>query len=120
MIRIRDCLFGTVSSIAVAGAAAAADMTRAPALMPMPVTSWAGWYIGIHGGVARHDFSIVADDEGSSLTGSKTGGLIGGHIGYNWQQRSFVYGFEIDGSWADTERIIRSGQFRSEERRVGK
>lgn len=30
-----------------------------------------------------------------------SGGLVGGAVGYNWQQGRVVYGIEGDGSWAD-------------------
>jgi outer membrane immunogenic protein len=109
-MKMRIALLSTVSSLALAGSAAAADIAvKAPAPVVL-ISTWAGWYIGVHGGAARHDFSIIANDEGSSVTGSVTGGVVGGQIGYNWQQRYFVYGLEADASWADLSRTLTSGE----------
>ena len=41
--------------------------------------------------------SVVVADGSYKLSG----GLVGGSVGYNWQQDRFVYGLEGDGSWAD-------------------
>ena len=43
------------------------------------------------------DFRRVTADGRYHLSG----GLVGGAVGYNWQQGRFVYGIEGDGSWAD-------------------
>jgi len=106
---MKKLLLASVSSFALAGMAYGADMTPAPAFkaLPLPPATWAGFYVGIDGGVTRHDgsfndlngfFNLVSNGGGTFAT-SKTGGIVGGHAGYNFQDRSFVYGVEADISW---------------------
>lgn len=97
----RKRYFLTTASFAVlAGAASTASA--------QPV-SWTGAYIGIHGGAIRqqaitHDLDRFADffvgPGPFNVTQSQTGGIAGGHIGYNWQSRRLVYGIEVDGAGA--------------------
>jgi outer membrane immunogenic protein len=81
-------LVGLVGSVA----ANAADLSTRPlykAPPPLPV-NWAGFYLGIYGGV-------------SGTTGANWGvggGLFGGTAGFNWQNGAVVYGIEGDGGWA--------------------
>jgi outer membrane immunogenic protein len=104
-ISLRSLLLAGVSSIAIAGTASAADLAvKAPPPL-IPISTWAGFYIGIHGGAARlnatqHHFN---EDgicfEASTCTFNATGGVGGVQVGYNWQSRYFVYGVEADWSW---------------------
>jgi opacity protein-like surface antigen len=90
---------GVLASIAASvGAASAADLavkapvyTKAPP--PVILSDWAGFYIGINGGGgwANNKFTNFPADNVTS-----TGGLIGGHAGYNWQFGSVVVGMEGD------------------------
>src|SRR5262245_40237415 len=77
--------------------------------VPLSVPIWAGGYFGIQGGIAHHD-AIFNDSDGFFALGfgaitsgrdehEKAGGSVGGLLGYNWQQGSFVYGLEGDWSW---------------------
>lgn len=104
---MKKMLLASVSAFALAGTAFGADMT-APAFKapPPPMANWAGFYLGIDGGVARHDAQF--NDLGGIITGgsdmgskdsSKSGGVFGGYAGYNFQDRSFVYGVEADINW---------------------
>ncbi len=65
---MKKMLLASVSAFALAGTAFGADMT-APAFKapPPPVANWAGFYLGIDGGVARHDAHF--NDLGGFLTG---------------------------------------------------
>jgi outer membrane immunogenic protein len=101
---------GFLLATAATGAAAfapgafAADLpAKAPAPMVVPpAASWAGWYIGVHAGVAWHQAHAVSSYgafEVASPTSNKTGFIGGGQIGYNWQRGNFVFGLEADGSW---------------------
>lgn len=58
---------------------------------------WTGLYAGIHGGggIGSLGSSLLADGDVST-----SGGLLGGHIGYNIQMGAFVAGLEVDGGWA--------------------
>jgi outer membrane immunogenic protein len=87
-----------------AGAAGAADL--AAKAQPVFVPTWAGFYAGINGGVITH-YNTIQDlsnwtDIGymPNVQSKNTGGLFGGHIGYNFQDSNFVYGIEADWDWS--------------------
>jgi outer membrane immunogenic protein len=87
---------------------------------PLPVPIWAGGYLGIQRGIARHDAFFNDGDFFFALSTSlhereKTGGTVGGLLGYNWQQGSFVYGLEGDWSWigARTSQLAALNAFES-------
>jgi len=104
---MKKLLLASVSMLALAGTVYGADMPAAPpaykAPPPPPPASWTGFYIGVDGGVARHDadFNDLAGFLGKSSTKStsKTGSLVGGYAGFNLQDGSFVYGLEADFNW---------------------
>lgn len=89
------------------GTALAADLpaktyTKA---MPQPMAAaydWSGFYIGINGGggggQSCWNFVMAGFDGGCHDT---SGGVAGGHIGYNWQQSNLVVGLELSGDWAN-------------------
>jgi outer membrane immunogenic protein len=103
-------MLGTVSSIALMGAAAAADFrvpTKAPVLPP---ATWAGAYIGLNVGAAWHRWSFNDVDNQLFLpvlsnnvfwSENRAALTIGGQIGYNWQSGNIVYGLESDLNWVD-------------------
>ncbi len=103
-MKIRYYLLASASTMALAGGAQAADLPlkQRPIVVPPAPASWAGWYVGVHGGVITTQTTIRDldnwADEGyiNNNTEKKTGGLAGGHIGYNWQEDAFVYGLEAD------------------------
>lgn len=82
----------------VSGMAQAADVpVKAVALVPA-VPSWAGFYLGIHGGYGWNDddFSRTIV-QGAPQTGFRSHGwVVGGHAGYNWQYGYVVAGLEGD------------------------
>lgn len=102
---MKRILLATVSSLALTGAASAADMRmplKAPPAMAAPL--WAGAYIGLNGGVAWHQLKTNTSDAATgaffdSARVRATGGTFGGQIGYNWQSQNFVYGLEADLNW---------------------
>jgi outer membrane immunogenic protein len=97
------------------GAASAADMAvkGRPVVAPVPVFSWTGFYIGIHGGGAWFDkdwdapltpINIAGGCPGCPRpVGSHTGSswLAGAQAGVNYQTGMWVLGAEVDGSWTD-------------------
>jgi outer membrane immunogenic protein len=104
----------SASALVLAGTAQAADLPYKAPPPPDLAPSWAGFYLGIDGGMTRHEGSfddLSADPNdgaccavagrGLPLTYSvgKTGGIAGGYAGYNWQQSNFVYGVEAGISW---------------------
>jgi outer membrane immunogenic protein len=117
----RAYLLSTASSIALMGAAAAADLrmpVKAP-VVPPPSPTWTGAYIGLNAGVAWHRWRFIDVDNAAGLipnTGLGTlvnnefwsdrqaAFMLGGQIGYNWQSGNIVYGFEGDLNWIDANR----------------
>jgi len=103
---VRTVLWGTTAlfGMVVAGAASAADI---PLKAPPPAVpwSWAGFYIGAHGGYGwkDNDFTrVVANPPPLFIEGVQSkGGLGGGQAGFNWQFGSVVTGLELDFSAAD-------------------
>jgi len=106
------------------GYASAADLpTKAPPLAPAPVIapSWTGFYIGINGGVAWTDPSMAYSDFAPSgylpvsFRASDTSGIIGLHLGYNYQfAPNWVIGIEGDFDWtnlkaAGTQGLVCAG-----------
>ena len=108
---MKKLLLATVSSLALAGMAYGADMQVAykAAPPPPPAPTWTGFYVGIDGGVTRHDAwfndltGFVRFGSFASYNTAKTGGVLGGFAGYNWQDRSFVFGVEADINWIDAK-----------------
>lgn len=101
---MKTILLASVSVIALTYGACAADLpVKAPPPAPV-VWSWAGPYIGIQGGIASHRGEF--DDLDGFFNGqptapvtfkaTKTGGIVGGHLGYNLQSGAIVYGLEGD------------------------
>jgi outer membrane immunogenic protein len=71
--------------------------------LPPAVWSWAGFYIGGHGGYGwkRNDFTQVFQTIPTVLTLGgidSRGWIAGGQAGYNWQFGRWVAGLEMDGS----------------------
>jgi outer membrane immunogenic protein len=69
--------------------------------LPPASWSWAGFYIGAHGGYGwmQNDFAILVVQTPDLIGGiDSRGWVLGGHAGYNWQSGRWVTGFEIDGT----------------------
>jgi outer membrane immunogenic protein len=104
---MKKLLLASVSAFALAGTAFGADLAPLLKAPPPPVANWAGFYVGIDGGVARHDADFndlsglfsTSGNTGTTFSASKTGGVLGGYGGFNFQDRSFVYGLEADINW---------------------
>jgi outer membrane immunogenic protein len=102
--------FGAAVSFAAitmaAASASAADMAvKAPPPAPLPVIyNWSGFYIGANGGWGQShncvDFITLAGTVASGCR-DRSGGVVGGQIGYRWQTNQFVFGLEAQGDWAD-------------------
>jgi outer membrane immunogenic protein len=117
MHRFHCAALATVAVLGFTSVASAADMpVKAPAPIVAPLYNWTGPYIGIAGGYGwGHSgqtdpgipCSVFSDLYLDSLTCAKdgsyavNGGIIGGTLGYNWQQGPWVFGVEGDYSWAD-------------------
>ena len=108
---MKKFLLGTVGLLALgmAAPATAADLaarpyTKAPPPMVAPIYDWTGFYIGGNGGwgQSRNCWDFV--DALACLRDGcreRSGGLVGGQIGYRWQASQWVFGLEAQGDWAD-------------------
>ncbi len=99
-------------ALALSSVAAGAADLQVKAPMSYVTESWSGFYVGASAGVARHqatwnELSTTGDCITDGCSGTfilnKTGAIVGGLAGYNFQHRSFVFGVEVDGSWLDTD-----------------
>jgi outer membrane immunogenic protein len=110
---MKKFLLGTLGLVAMVAPAVAADLpVRAPPPMIPPMFNWSGFYIGGNGGWGRTDdcWDLFAPVGGGALElvgidgcHDRSGGVIGGQIGYRWQLPGshFVWGFEAQGDWAN-------------------
>jgi outer membrane immunogenic protein len=81
---------------------AATPYTKAPLPMVAPIYDWSGFYIGANGGWgSAHNcwdvipFGGVLFNDGCV---NRSGGVIGGQVGYRWQAGRFVFGLEGQGA----------------------
>jgi outer membrane immunogenic protein len=98
---------GLVALVSMAAPASAADMAvKAPPPAPViPIYNWTGFYIGANGGWGEShncwDFVSVAGAIIADGCRDRSGGVVGGQLGYRWQANQFVFGVEAQGDWAD-------------------
>jgi outer membrane immunogenic protein len=104
---MKKLLISAAVAIGLATPALAADMaTKAPPPAPLPMLyNWSGFYIGANGGWGQThncwDFVNAAGTAFADGCRDRSGGLIGGQVGYRWQTSQFVFGLEAQGDWAD-------------------
>jgi outer membrane immunogenic protein len=109
---MKKFLLGTVGLLALGmtAPATAADMaarpyTKAPPPVLAPIYDWTGFYIGGNGGWGQSrncwDFVGVAGTVLADGCRERSGGVVGGQIGYRWQANQWVFGVEAQGDWAD-------------------
>jgi outer membrane immunogenic protein len=70
--------------------------------MSAPAANFAGVYAGLHGGygISRITGTFNDFNDYGGFDFDPKGFLGGAHAGYNAQNGAWVYGFEIDGTWA--------------------
>ena len=104
---MKKFLLGTVGLLALgmAAPASAADLaarpyTKAPPVYVAPIYDWSGFYIGGNGGwgQVRNCVDFLGVTDGCR---ERSGGLVGGQLGYRWQASQWVFGLEAQGDWAD-------------------
>jgi outer membrane immunogenic protein len=116
---MRKHVFGTAAVLlaaAVSGPVFAADLPAAPqayappsAVVPPPIYSWTGCYLGIEGGGAiGQSQHVSAGLPNPATTGlpitnnfNVDGGAFGGTVGCNYQISNIVFGVENDMSWTN-------------------
>jgi outer membrane immunogenic protein len=105
------CAAVAAISVLAAGGAPAADLPsrpapapyRAPPVVPPPVFSWTGFYVG--GNVGYGWASRTADVTFLNVTTrldseNLKGAVAGGQVGFNWQTGPLVLGVEADTQWS--------------------
>lgn len=117
-------MFAAAAAAAAASShsAMAADLPAKAGPMAAPVPSWEGLYVG--GSIGASWLNSVGDDSGNGFalpsgygtipggqrtTSTAVGGIGGLDIGYNWQDRNFVYGLEADISWLANAKATSTG-----------
>jgi outer membrane immunogenic protein len=107
---MKKLLLGTIGLVALSGSAMAADLAarpynKAPPPVVAPIYDWTGFYIGANGGWGQSrncvDFFNGAGVDFAQGCRDRSGGLVGGQVGYRWQSSQWVFGLEAQGDWAD-------------------
>ena len=106
-------LLGTVSVLALASAASAADIPARPVAVKAPpavmAPTWTGPYVGLNLGVAWHkwrfqDIAGYGFDPGTVVWADREASVTaGGQIGYNYQIDRTVVGLEADLNWLNAK-----------------
>jgi len=117
-MNVTKILAAAFAASTIAGSALAADLPsrKAPmAVAPLPIMTWAGWYVGLNAGVTFGGSNTPAF-AATDITGTAAGVLVaagataarpasnngklgfigGGQIGWNWQSGALVAGLEAD------------------------
>lgn len=85
-------------------------MACQPAAAQSPAFNWTGFYIGANAGYGWGEETRSADagaafllfgSIASSASVQPKGALLGGHVGFNVQSGSLLFGVELQGNWAD-------------------
>ncbi len=99
-IGVLAAMVGGVDAACAADIAAQEPVMKAPVTKARPVilSDWAGFYLGVHGGGGWGDTTW---ENGPRTNAKLSGGLVGAHIGYNWQFGAVVVGAELDFDAAD-------------------
>jgi outer membrane immunogenic protein len=107
---MKKLLLGTIGLVALSGSAMAADLAarpynKAPPPVVAAIYDWSGFYIGANGGWGQSrncvDFFNGAGVDFAQGCRDRSGGLVGGQLGYRWQASQWVFGLEAQGDWAD-------------------
>ncbi len=114
-------VLATASALALMTAAGhAADLpsrSAPPVVVPIaPLFTWTGFYVGLNAGIGwTNGGNVTIDDPilGPAVisTGSHSGFVGGGQLGYNWQVDHFVFGAEADIQYADLGNNIAWGDY---------
>jgi outer membrane immunogenic protein len=110
MISGETKLMSSTALFAAAAAASAAPANAADlptkAAPPMVAPTWQGLYVGasvggswLHTNIDPSAYNFGYGANGNTTRANRAGLLGGLQLGYNWQDRNFVYGLEADYSW---------------------
>jgi outer membrane immunogenic protein len=84
----------------------------APAVVPVPVFNWTGFYVGAHGGGGWSTWTGIdpTNPGGGQSSVNGSGGIAGGQIGGNYQINNFVIGLEGSYAWSGIS-VTNGGPF---------
>ena len=104
---MKRLLLAGLALLAMAGSAAAADLSpapyyKAPVYAP-PLYTWTGFYVGLNGGGGT-EFEVR-----STNSYNISGGMFGGTVGYHYQFGWAVIGAEGDIDWAGLKGSTANG-----------
>lgn len=105
---MKRLLLAGLALLAMAGSAAAADLSpapyyKAPVYAP-PLYTWTGFYVGLNGGGG-----IGSSKWDTTNSFNISGGMFGGTVGYNYQYGWAVIGAEGDIDWAGLKGSTANG-----------
>ena len=96
----------SLAALSMTAPAMAADMAvkAAPPAPVVAIYNWSGFYIGANGGWGQSHGCVDFLTPAGTVAGGcadRSGGLVGGQIGYRWQTNQSVLGLEAQGDWAE-------------------
>lgn len=105
---MRNKLLSATILLALGTPALSADLpspmsAKAPAVVPAPIFSWTGFYVGAFGGGGWNTWtgSDPTNPAGGTSSVNGSGGIAGGQIGGNYQINNFVVGLEGSYAWSN-------------------
>jgi len=107
MMRLRMVTVIAALIASSSGVAYSADLAvKAPPVVPAPIFTWTGFYIGVNAGIGgdKVDYpftTLAAPLTSGNVNNTSFGGFAGGQIGYNWQINNWVWGVETDIQWTN-------------------
>jgi outer membrane immunogenic protein len=97
-----------LGGLAVTSPVLADGMPRGPAYVAP--FSWTGFYVGAHAGIGWNDADVrIPAYPFPNHSQDGTGFVGGGHVGFNLQSGSIVFGVEGDLSWSNVDSSALSG-----------
>lgn len=115
---MKKLLLACVAMVTLAAPAFAADLAvktpqaPPPAIIPPPLFTWTGLYLGINGGGAwAHETWTDNDVFSTGGTLDPRGGVFGGQFGYRWQWSQVVFGVEGTWDWAGLSQSVSNASY---------
>jgi outer membrane immunogenic protein len=92
---MKKFIVASLSFVAFAAPAIAADMPVKAPVMAAPVYNWTGFYVGATAGYGWGSYNQYSPTSSGPVVNPKDF-IAGGTVGYNWQTANWVLGLEAD------------------------